>query len=91
MFDHYLSEARVTSDMEKLAKAHPRIDNVSRMKVPKLDEEVYQVVDQSVRTADQLFQAIQKAVLASWAAFALVIELAVKRAKLPKDSQDRDP
>ena len=67
------------SDMDKLAKQYPRIENVEWLKVPRLDEEVFQVVDQRFRVADQGMQAIQRALMASMSALTRVVELGFQR------------
>ena len=80
LLDKYLLESQFGTDMDKLAKQYPRIANVERMKVPRLDTEVYQVIDQRVRNLDQSFQTIQKGLLAALAAMSPVASLAFERA-----------
>ena len=72
--DKYLKESIFTADMEKLSKKYPKVENVSRMKVPKLDTEVFTVLQQNFRNMDQSIQVIQKGIVASLAALAPVLE-----------------
>ena len=72
--DKYLKDSIYTADMEKLAKKYPKVDNVVNMKVPKLDTEVFTVLQQNYRNMDQSIQTIQKGVVASLAALAPVLE-----------------
>ena len=78
--EKYLKECVYTSEMEKLAKTHPRVQNVDSMKVPRLDTEVYQVVHQKVRNFDQSLQAIQKGVVGAMSALSPLLQLAYDRA-----------
>ena len=79
LIDGFLEEACLISEMEKLAKKYPRVNNVPRMKVQKLDAEVFQVVEQGLRNTDQTFQAIQKGVLGGMAAIAPLMGLTLMR------------
>ena len=72
--DKYLTDSIYTADMEKLAKKYPKVENVSKMDVPKLDTEVFTVVQQHFRNTDQSFQTIQKGVVSSLAALSPVLE-----------------
>ena len=83
--EKYLTDCLYTADLEKLAKQHPRVENVAAMKVPRLDIEVYQVLDQKVRNNDQSLQAIQKGIVGAMSALSPVLELAYERA----DSDDQ--
>ena len=84
LLDQYLKDAVLVSDMEKLAKKYPRVENCERMTVQRLDTEVFQVVEQHVRTADQNMQGIQKGLLGAMAAFAPILGLVF-------DRKDTDP
>ena len=75
----YLREAQHISEMEKLAKAYPRVKNVEIMRVQRLDEEVYSVVEQNFRTMDMSMQNIQKGVLGAMAAFTPALDLTMAR------------
>ena len=79
LMEKYLVDATLASEMEKLAKSYPRVENVPHMKVPKLDAEVYQVADQNMKNVGQSLQAIQKGILGCMAAFTPVVELAFRR------------
>ena len=81
MLEKFLDESVLVSEMEKLAKSYPRVEHVPSMKVPRLDQEVFQALDINVRQADQSWQAVQKSVLGAMAAFESVMELAFKRSK----------
>ena len=79
VLESYLKDSTAVADMDKLAKQYPRVENVEGMKVPKLDEEVFQVVDQRHKTLDQNFQGIQKAILGSMSALADIMDLGFRR------------
>ena len=49
------------------------------MKVPRLDEEVFQMVEMRHKISDQSFQSIQKAVLASMSALSGLMDLGFRR------------
>ena len=87
LLERYLKEATVLADMEKLAKSYPRIDNVDNMKAPRLEEEVYQAVEQRVRNTDMALQGIQRGVLAAMSAFAPVLDLTCARARSKEDKE----
>ena len=70
LLESYLNEVAAITEIEKLAKTFPRVVNVPNMKVPKLDEEIYQAVDQTTKNLDQSFQGIQKGILGAMAAVA---------------------
>ena len=85
LFTKFLEEAQSANDMDKLAKAYPRVENVEAMKVPRLDAEVYNTLDQRYRTLDQVFQGIQRALLGALSACAPIMELTFSR-----DKQDEE-
>ena len=87
LLERYLREANSLAEMEKLAKDYPRVGNVNNMKVPRLEEEVFSVVEQKVRNGDMALQGIQKGVLAAMAAFAPVMDLVFKRSKEKSDDE----
>ena len=74
-----LKDSLHVTEMEKVAKNHPRVENVDFMKVPRLDMEVFEVVEQKVRNMDQSIQSIQKGVLASVSALSPVLSLLINR------------
>ena len=80
IFNKILKDSVFTSEMEKLAKSYPRIENIEHMQVPKLDTEVFDVIDQNIRNRDQSLQGIQKAIMAAVTAMAPTIKLAYERA-----------
>ena len=83
----YLNEARSSTEMEKLAKKYPRVSNVANMKVPRVEEELFQALEQKVKNTDQAYQAIQKGVLGALAALAPVFDLTLARAKTGGDQE----
>ena len=83
--EKYLKDSWFVSEMDKMSKLYPRVENVKSMKVPKLDTEVFQLLSQDVRNTDQSFQSIQKALLSSMSALAPVFDLAVKRGNEDND------
>ena len=85
LLEKYLKDAHSVMEMDRLAKAHPRVANVEAMKVPRLDEEVYQEVDQKSRATDMTFQSIQKGVLGAMSAFAPVLDLVFLRKQKDKE------
>ena len=78
--DKYLKDCVFTSDMEKLSKQYPRVENLEFLKVPRLDVEVYQVIEQKVRNNDQSLQTVQKSIVAAVSALSPLLELAFERA-----------
>ena len=56
----YLADMQTQAGMEELAKNYPRVNNVKDMEAPRLDEELFHVVDHKVKTTDQSFQAMQR-------------------------------
>ena len=74
-----LSESIYVTEMDKLAKSYPRLENVEYMKVPKLDTEIYDAIDQKVRNFDQGLQNIQKAIMAAVSAIAPTLRLVYNR------------
>ena len=60
------------------------------MKVPRLDTEVYQALDQKVRGVDQGFQAVQRGLLGAMAAFAPAVDLAISRGNEDPTLDDLD-
>ena len=83
--DKYLRESWYNSEMEKVSKLYPRIENVKGLKVPKLDVEVFQMLEQPVRNTDQSFQTVQKAVIGAMSALAPVLDLAIQRGDTDDD------
>ena len=72
--DKYLKDSLYTADMDKLTKKYPKVENVARMQVPKLDTEVFTLLQQNFRNMDQSIQGIQKGVVSSLAALSPVLE-----------------
>ena len=79
LLERYLKDCTAASEMDKLAKKHPRIENVVNMKTPRLDQEVFQVIDQNLKNADQAYQGIQRGILGAMGAFIPVLELVFQR------------
>ena len=66
-------------DLEKLVKEYPRVKNINRLAVPKLDAELFSAIDQTSRTTDVALQALQKGVVAALSAMAPVASLMLER------------
>ena len=79
VLNRILADAIYPTDMDKLSKSYPRIENVEYMKVPKLDTEIYEAIDQKVRNFDQSLQSIQKAIMAAVSAIAPTLRLVYTR------------
>ena len=79
MLDCYLKEWVSRVEMDKIAKSYPHIENVEWMKVPRMGEELFHIVDMRVRTADQSLQVVQRVLMASMAALGAVFELGYRR------------
>ena len=75
----FLEDTQFPGELERLAKTFHRVENVPQMTVPRIDEEVYQVVDHKVKNNDQSLQAIQKGVTGTLAAFTPILALAFTR------------
>ena len=87
LLNKYLREASALAEMEKLAKQYPCVGNVELMRVQRLDEEVFQVVEQPYRNTDTALQNIQKAVMGAMSAIAPVLDLALARGRRKQDPQ----
>ena len=74
IIEKYLKDSIYTADMEKLAKKYPKVENVPNMQVPKLDTEVFTLLQQNYKNMDQSFQTIQKGIVSSLAALSPVLE-----------------
>ena len=74
IIDKYLKDSYYTADMEKLCKKYPKVENVANMEVPKLDTEVFTLLQQNFRNMDQSIQSIQKGVVSTMAALSPVLE-----------------
>ena len=81
----FLADAQSGAELEKMAKKYPRVENVQRMKLQRLDNEVFSVVDQNLRNADQAVQSIQKGVLGCMSALTPLLGLALDRGKADKE------
>ena len=79
LLSNYLRDALILSEMEKLAKKYPRVENCERMRVQRLDAEIFHVIDQTVKGNDQNMQGIQKGILGAMSAFSPVLELVFRR------------
>ena len=79
LLERYLKDCTAAGEMDKLAKKHPRIENIVNMKTPRLDQEVFQVIDQNLKNADQAYQGIQRGILGAMGAFIPVLELVFQR------------
>ena len=77
----FLKQENTWAELERLAKTFPRTANVENMRAPRLDEEVFQVVDQKSRNLDGSFQTIQRGVLGVMAAMAPMLDLIFTRGK----------
>ena len=79
LLERYIKDAAAIAEMEKLTKLYPRVANVECMRVQRLDNEVYQAVEQHVRNMDQNLQGIQKAMLGAMTAITPLLDLVFKR------------
>ena len=90
LLERYIKEGNSWQEMERLSKLFPRTENVENMLMPRLDEEVYQIVDCKAKGLDSGFQSIQRAVLATMAALAPLLFLTFKRSKKDSGVQDKE-
>ena len=72
-------ETKAVTEVEKLAKEYPRVENLEKQVVPRLDSEIFMAVDQATRTADVGLQALQKGVIAAISAMAPIGSLMLER------------
>ena len=91
LLDKLLVDCQATSEMERITKVFPRVNNVEYMKVPRLDEEVYQALEQNLKNVDQVFQGIQRAVLGAMSAFTPILALAWARKLGDPDLNELSP
>ena len=66
-------------ELEKLARNYPRIKNLDKQVVPKMDPEIFNATDQTTRTADESLQNLQKGVMAAFSAISVVGSLFISR------------
>ena len=79
LLDRYLKDDTSVAEMENFAKSYLRVGNGEWMKVPRLDEEVFQLLDLKHRGTDQAIQGIQRALMASKSALSAVLQLGFKK------------
>ena len=79
ILDDYLEETKVAGEMEKLAKEYPRIRNIEKLVVPRLDSELFTAVDQNARAADVTLQNVQKGIVGAISALAPIGSLMAER------------
>ena len=79
LLDRYLKDDTSVAEMENFAKSYLRVGNSEWMKVPRLDEEVFQLLDLKHRGTDQAIQGIQRALMASKSALSAVLQLGFKK------------
>ena len=85
--DFYV-ETKVNIELEKLAKDYPRVENVPRLCVPKLDVELFPAVDQTTRQNDVALQNLQKGLVGAISAMAPVASLMVNRGDADSELED---
>ena len=81
----FLVEGNSWADLESFAKEFPRTGNVENMRVPRLDEELFPIIEQRAHNLDSAFQTIQKGVLGVMAAVAPILDLTFARSKKDKE------
>ena len=79
LMDKYMVESTHQVEFDKLTKKFPRPENVENMKTPRLDMEVFQVVEQHSKNVDQAMQSIQRGVLAAMSAVLPALTLMLQR------------
>ena len=77
--DFYM-ETKVVAELDKLVKDYPRIKNIPKLRVAKLDVELFPAVDQNTRLTDVALQNLQKGLVGAVSAVCPVAALMVKRA-----------
>ena len=79
IIDEFFEETKVLTELERLAKEFPKTGNITKLVVPKLDQELFGAIDQNVRTADVFIQSIQKGLTAAIAATAPIAAFMLER------------
>ena len=70
IIEGFLAESKQASELERICKEFPRVKNLPKLVVPKMDQELFGAVDQNARAADISLQTIQKAVVTAISALA---------------------
>ena len=76
--DFYL-ESKVTTELEKLSKDYPRIKNIPKVRVAKLDAELFTAIDHNTRQNDVALQNLQRGLVSAIAAMAPVAAIFLER------------
>ena len=84
----FYAETKVNTELEKLAKDYPRVENVPRLCVPKLDVELFPAVDQNTRQTDVALQNLQKGLVGAISAMAPVASLMVNRGDVDAELEE---
>ena len=86
--NEFMEETKVVTEMERIAKEYPKVKNLDKIVVPKLENELFGAIDQHVRNGDISMQSIQKAVVGAISAIAPVTSLIVERGDEDKELED---
>ena len=81
IINEFAEETKVNTEMERLSKDFPRVKNLGKIQVPKLDQELFPAIDQHARNWDISMQHIQRALVSSIAAMAPLCALMLNRAE----------
>ena len=79
IIDAFFEEVKPTGEIEKLVKEYPKVKNLEKVAVPKLENELFSAIDQNTRMTDVALQLLQKALVASISAMAPIAALALER------------
>ena len=85
ILNEFTQETKVVTEMERLVKDYPKVKNLDKVAVPKLENELFGAMDQHVRNGDVFLQGIQKAMVAAISALAPLLAFMLKRG--PTDEQ----
>ena len=72
-------ENKVGIELEKLVKTYPKVKNLEKITVPKLETELFVAMDQTARNGDVALQNVQKAMVASISAMAPLLSVMLQR------------
>ena len=79
VIDGFFEEPRTAGELERITKLYPRIGNVEKQLVPKLDTELFNAIDPQVRGLDVGLQNMQKGLVAAISAISAVGSLLISR------------
>ena len=79
IIDSFFDEQKYSVETKRLIKAYPRVENIEKAGVPKLESELFSAIDQYARAADVALQNIQKGLVTVVSAMAPIGAVMLER------------